>query len=996
MSARVPLSVATGTARRCRPRRRPSGDSLLMLPILTPDQSAAWDRKAAAAGIELATLMECAGRAVLAVMAPRYARRDAGWRAGRGRARGTTAATGGCWLARSTRSTCRSGSPRPRARERRSASGWPGSPGREGVREVAPDGPWPSVGLVVDALLGTGASGAPRGRRSRRSSTGCSISRLPLVAVDGPTGLDLATGIVHGAPRADLTVTFGGFRRGHLLARDEVGDHVVADIGHPPPDPLAGAGHRSGGRGLAAPTRARERTRGAGARRRRWRRRGHDRRRAHGGARRFRGWRRTGPRRRARGDRRRHWSGRARSADPLAVLRCGAVRGADGPRRARGRRRHRPGARPGAGSARAGAGAGTRQPSVVLDADALVAFQGAVEELAALADDRDWCSRRIRANSAPSFPTLASQRERGSVGRRGGGGRAERRRRAAEGRTDRRRREGPRQLHRRLGQPRSRHRRQRRRAERHHRRRRWPRTSIRRSPRRWAPRRWAAAPISPRGESRLGVSGPWMSSPRCPTSGESGSCCGARHRRPHPPILLELPRPQSRERRAPPGPRGVHSASCTLSSAPHAPPRSPARPRPSHPVATGGRKTGPSSATSAGSPPIASSIERVFVVSPSSRRDLAAAVPDLEGPSSRPTATLLARVFAALIDPLDQSLWLARNAGWVHYQPELQIWDQGTVPDARRHHRVRRGRPVQRALTSAPGAAGSTLPRGGLVPMPGRAPARPIRPTTVDEVVAADPIAADQRRAVPPRLPDASGAAHRRRSRASTTRAGIIGTSGLGLFYPPGRGRDSRAGAVRPAVAVRRGRDELARRRVDGHQPHPRRRTPRSPSWRASSASSAGARPPGHRHAVQPGARARGTGHRSLWAATDFGLARMDPDEQRIELFDESRGLPDSRVYRRGRAAGSHRRRHRAGTRTDGRLAPGDPRGAALRRGGLRRASRRAIRSGSARRGECSSPCRDRRTWSGRAGLSSASLQAPVFGFGDAGRHAGRADPRPS
>jgi ligand-binding sensor domain-containing protein len=34
-----------------------------------------------------------------------------------------------------------------------------------------------------------------------------------------------------------------------------------------------------------------------------------------------------------------------------------------------------------------------------------------------------------------------------------------------------------------------------------------------------------------------------------------------------------------------------------------------------------------------------------------------------------------------------------------------------------------------------------------------------------------------------------------------------------------------------------------------------------------------------------------------VWAATDFGLARMQPAEERIELFDEGRGLPDSRVY---------------------------------------------------------------------------------------------------
>jgi NAD(P)H-hydrate epimerase len=60
---------------------------------------------------------------------------------------------------------------------------------------------------------------------------------LPVVAIDGPTGVDLETGVVHGTPRAELTITFGGLRRGHLLARDEVGDVVVVDIGHPPPDP---------------------------------------------------------------------------------------------------------------------------------------------------------------------------------------------------------------------------------------------------------------------------------------------------------------------------------------------------------------------------------------------------------------------------------------------------------------------------------------------------------------------------------------------------------------------------------------------------------------------------------------------------------------------------------------------------------------------------------------------------------------------------------------
>jgi NAD(P)H-hydrate epimerase len=101
---------------------------------------------------------------------------------------------------------------------------------------VGPDGPWPSVGLAIDALLGTGASGAPR------AEVAALLARLldlevPVVAIDGPTGVDLLTGMVHGVTRADLTVTFGGFRRGHLLARDEMGDLIVVDIGHPPGDP---------------------------------------------------------------------------------------------------------------------------------------------------------------------------------------------------------------------------------------------------------------------------------------------------------------------------------------------------------------------------------------------------------------------------------------------------------------------------------------------------------------------------------------------------------------------------------------------------------------------------------------------------------------------------------------------------------------------------------------------------------------------------------------
>jgi ADP-dependent NAD(P)H-hydrate dehydratase / NAD(P)H-hydrate epimerase len=204
------------------------------IPVLSPEQSNAWDQLAVRAGIELATLMESAGRAVTVVLADRYAHL---LRTGVLVAAGPGNNGGDGWVV-------------ARALHRLDVPVWvtstsPGSELRErmarlartdGVREVAPDGPWPSVGLAVDALLGTGATGAPRPAVATLLDRIVDLE-IPIVAIDGPTGVDLLSGIVHGTTRADVSVTFGGLRRGHLLARDEVGHLTVVDIGHPPADP---------------------------------------------------------------------------------------------------------------------------------------------------------------------------------------------------------------------------------------------------------------------------------------------------------------------------------------------------------------------------------------------------------------------------------------------------------------------------------------------------------------------------------------------------------------------------------------------------------------------------------------------------------------------------------------------------------------------------------------------------------------------------------------
>ena len=204
------------------------------IPVLSPAESSAWDRRAEGQGIALAALMDRAGRGAAAVLLDRFAhaaRRGVLVACGPGHNGGD-----GWVLARALHER---GIPVFVAAVPPSATlttEVADAARGVGVREVAPDGPWPQVGLLVDALLGTGATGAPKGAIAALLDRLLDLP-LPILAVDGPTGLDLGTGLQHGAPRADVTVTFGGFRRGHLLARDEVGDLVLIDIGHPVADP---------------------------------------------------------------------------------------------------------------------------------------------------------------------------------------------------------------------------------------------------------------------------------------------------------------------------------------------------------------------------------------------------------------------------------------------------------------------------------------------------------------------------------------------------------------------------------------------------------------------------------------------------------------------------------------------------------------------------------------------------------------------------------------
>jgi len=207
-----------------------------VIPVLDAAEAAEWDRRARdEAGIPGRVLMDGAGRAVAAVMAREHEAALAKGVlvcCGRGNngGDGWVAARALAALGVSVTAVALPGDLSPDNIANRELAV------RHGVRLVGLEDHWGALGLAVDALLGTGASGAPKGE------TAAAVDRLmrlgvPVVAVDGPTGLDLSAGRVH-APcvRAATTVTFGGYRRGHLLQRSVCGTVVVTEMGFPLPD----------------------------------------------------------------------------------------------------------------------------------------------------------------------------------------------------------------------------------------------------------------------------------------------------------------------------------------------------------------------------------------------------------------------------------------------------------------------------------------------------------------------------------------------------------------------------------------------------------------------------------------------------------------------------------------------------------------------------------------------------------------------------------------
>ncbi|WP_052365421.1 bifunctional ADP-dependent NAD(P)H-hydrate dehydratase/NAD(P)H-hydrate epimerase [Halotalea alkalilenta] len=89
--------------------------------------------------------------------------------------------------------------------------------------------------LLVDALLGTGAKGAPRGVY-QRAVEAINQDAAPVLAIDLPSGVDADTGMAEQAVNAALTVSFIARKFGLYtgLAADYVGERFFDDLGLDP------------------------------------------------------------------------------------------------------------------------------------------------------------------------------------------------------------------------------------------------------------------------------------------------------------------------------------------------------------------------------------------------------------------------------------------------------------------------------------------------------------------------------------------------------------------------------------------------------------------------------------------------------------------------------------------------------------------------------------------------------------------------------------------
>jgi hypothetical protein len=291
---------------------------------------------------------------------------------------------------------------------------------------------------------------------------------------------------------------------------------------------------------------------------------------------------------------------------------------------------------------------------------------------------------------------------------------------------------------------------------------------------------------------------------------------------------------------------------------------------------------------------VATAIDRVYAASPSQVLIWNPQFHQWQGPYDPPDPQMLLRVTAALLDPLDNSLWLGAADRWIHFQPELQIWDQGIVPGGLQAIAFDADDPTS-GLFLRTRQGWLLLSRGAITPAPTRGPARPVSPARIDDVLRSNPTlqANAAQILVDPRL---NVARFTCAARSFDNLGWYLGTSGVGLLYlPDGAAIPDRMpfGLRSPVAGAVFGWPDGVWTATD------RTSTAEAALTFVASDLKEFQSLQGLPAAGLPFNQVRklvGQGS-ALWAATDRGVVRIATEDGRVDLLDQARGLPDGAVY---------------------------------------------------------------------------------------------------
>ncbi len=293
---------------------------------------------------------------------------------------------------------------------------------------------------------------------------------------------------------------------------------------------------------------------------------------------------------------------------------------------------------------------------------------------------------------------------------------------------------------------------------------------------------------------------------------------------------------------------------------------------------------------------VAAGLDRAYAVTPDAVLLLDPRTRRWTGVAEAPEPGALGRMGLALVDPLDNALWLAGRNEWFRYQPDLRLWDRGPTPGPVTQIAFDRADPTGGLYLRTRGGW-SLVPRMGGGALPGQAPSQPVLASRLEDAFRANP----SLEAFSPQVLAAGRRVPARYTSAAPSGEGLgwyLGTDGLGLLWldgaaihperlPFGLESDRAAAlfAVPGGVWVLTEPSDLG---VMGG----------ALTWVSEEAEEFRTQlgPFGAGLDFTRAWDLVGTGE-ALWAATDAGLLRVPQDGRAVDQLDEGRGLPDRRAY---------------------------------------------------------------------------------------------------